>query len=88
MRTHQHAPQGHASHSETHRDSGPARGSVSPLGGSGGPPETLHRDADVASAPMDRLPANTVPRANQRGGVTTIHGTHGPRGTPSDMRGG
>jgi hypothetical protein len=84
MQTHRNAPQGNASHTEVHRDSGPARGSVSPLGGSGGPPETLHRDEDIASAPMERLPKNTVPEMNRRGGVTSIRGWHGPRGGPED----
>ena len=86
MKIHQHAPQGQASHKEVHRDSGPARGPVSPLGGSGGPAETvLHRDEDFASAPMERLPKGSIPTVNQRAGVSTISGTHGPRGTAKDQ---
>jgi hypothetical protein len=85
MRTHQHARQGEASHKEVHRDSGPARGPVSPLGGSGGPAETvLHRDEDIASAPMERLPKGSVPQVNQRAGLTSIRGRHGPRGSPDE----
>lgn len=85
MQTHRHARQGEASHKEVHRDSGPARGPVSPLGGSGGPAETvLHRDEDYASAPMERLPKGSIPEVNRRAGVTTISGRHGPRGTPDE----
>lgn len=86
MKTHQHARQGEASHKEVYRDSGPARGPVSPLGGSGGPAETvIRRDEDFASAPMEILPKGTIPAINQRGGVTTISGPHGPTGTPKDQ---
>lgn len=72
----QAARQGTAQVTTHYRDSGPARGSISPLGG-GGPPETLHRDEDIASAPMERLPKNTIPEVNRRGGVTTISGQRG-----------
>ena len=83
---HKHARQGEASHKEVHRDSGPARGPVSPLGGSGGPSEgTLHRDEDYASAPMEKLGKGAIPETNKRGGVTAARGGHGPRGTMKDQ---
>lgn len=95
-RVHQHARQGEASHKEVHRDTGPARGPMSPLGqGQGvhfqrkGAVETvLHRDEDYASAPMEQLPKGSIPTVNQRAGVTTISGKHGPTGTPGDQRNG
>jgi hypothetical protein len=70
----QAARQGTAQVTTRYRDTGPARGPVSPLGGSGGPEETLHRDEDFASAPMERLAKNTIPEVNKRAGVTTIAG--------------
>jgi hypothetical protein len=97
MRTHQHPKQGTAAHKEVHRDSGPARGPMSPLGCGNqpghigmkpGPESVLHRDEDYASAPMERLSKGTIPAVNQRAGVTTVRGTHGPRGTPKDQRDG
>lgn len=54
MNTTTHGPfkQGTAAHSEVHRDSGPARGANSPLGGGRPDPLVIHRDEDIASAPM------------------------------------
>lgn len=96
VRVHQHARQGEASHKEVHRDSGPARGPMSPLGQGQGPhfqrkgavETVLHRDEDYASAPMESLPKGTIPEVNRRAGVTTISGRHGPRGTPEDQKHG
>lgn len=48
------------------------RGGQSPLGGGQPDPYALHRDEDVASAPMSRTRAGPV--TNNRGFITPISG--------------
>lgn len=48
------------------------RGQQSPLGGGRPDPLTLHRDEDVASAPMTRTKGS--PKTNNRGFITPIPG--------------
>ncbi len=48
------------------------RGGMSPLGGGQPDPYAIHRDEDIASAPMERTRAG--PATNNRGFITPISG--------------
>jgi hypothetical protein len=75
----------HAAHQARGHRSPLAAGSVFPAPGSA----ATRRDEDVASAPAQRGPMGKTPfPINQAGGVTSVQGTHGPRGTPRDMGNG
>ncbi len=65
--------QGKADYTEVHRANHQTRGGMSPLGGGQPDPYTLHRDEDVASAPMTRTKGR-MPTTNKQGGITPIKG--------------
>jgi hypothetical protein len=50
-----------------------SRGTMSPIGGGQPDPYLLHRDEDVASAPMSRT-RNKVHPVNQQAGIVPIKG--------------
>jgi hypothetical protein len=50
-----------------------ARGAMSPVGGGQPDPFLIHRDEDVASAPMSRTRTGVHP-TNRQGGITPIKG--------------
>lgn len=84
------AKQGTATHTEVHRDTGPARGPMSPIKAGHysdiQPVEGIvHRDEDYASAGMERIKKGSIPETNRRGGVTSAAPGHGSRGTMKDQ---
>jgi hypothetical protein len=62
--------QGTADRTESYRTPHSVRGSESPIGGGRPTPYVLHRDEDVASAPMTRQKGGTIPQTNRVGGIT------------------
>ena len=66
--------QGKADHTEIHRTNHTTRGCMSPIGGGQADPlkPIIHRDEDVASAPMTRH--RTAPPTNRAGFITPIRG--------------
>lgn len=65
--------QGKADRTTVHRANHQARGVMSPVGGGQPDPFLIHRDEDVASAPMTRTRASVHP-VNRQGGITPIKG--------------
>jgi hypothetical protein len=65
--------QGKADVTITHTVNHQARGAMSPVGGGQPDPFLIHRDEDVASAPMSRTRARVHP-TNRQGGITPIKG--------------
>jgi len=64
--------QGTADATSTTRIPDNVRGGMSPLGGGQPDPYALHRDEEVASAPLERTRAGPV--TNNRGFITPIKG--------------
>jgi hypothetical protein len=65
--------QGKADVTIRHTVSHQTRGAMSPVGGGQPDPFLIHRDEDVASAPMSRTRASVHP-TNRMGGITPIKG--------------
>lgn len=50
------------------------RGHMSPIGGGRPDPLIIHRDEDIASAPMQRTKAGRIPPVNTAGGIKAVKG--------------
>jgi hypothetical protein len=74
------AKQGGAHHNVTNRANHATRGHMSPIGGGRPDPLIIHRDEDIASAPMQRTRAGSIPKMNRVGGITPIKGRTPPGG--------
>lgn len=65
--------QGKADQTISHQVDHASRGAMSPIGGGQPDPFLIHRDEDVASAPMSRT-RGKVPATNRQAGITPIKG--------------
>jgi hypothetical protein len=68
------AKQGGAHHEEVHRANHQTRGHMSPMGGGRPDPFIIHRDEDIASAPMQRTKAGSIPSMHRAGGIKAVKG--------------
>jgi hypothetical protein len=74
------AKQGDAHHNTKATPNHATRGHMSPMGGGRPDPLIIHRDEDIASAPMQRTKAGVVPKMHRVGGITPIKGRTPPGG--------
>ncbi len=68
------AKQGGAHRSTKATPNHATRGHMSPIGGGRPDPLIIHRDEDVASAPMQRTRAGSIPAVHRAGGIKAVRG--------------
>jgi hypothetical protein len=68
------AKQGGAHHTNKATPNHATRGHMSPIGGGRPDPLIIYRDEDVASAPIQRTRAGTVPAVHRAGGIKAVKG--------------
>jgi hypothetical protein len=68
------AKQGGSHHNTKATPNHATRGHMSPIGGGRPDPFIIHRDEDVASAPMQRTKAGSIPAMHRAGGIKAVKG--------------